>query len=113
MGLVAVKSGTQGPIDLMADTSTNIGGYQYPLVYNGLTNSPASYTQYGEGGHGAPLQPRWGTIRAWHYITGVGYSQSASWIDVNDPAWGSMDNYGTWNVWAFIDNMATTDQVLW
>lgn len=106
---------SQGPIDLMSDTSVNIGGYSYPLVYNGLTNSPPSNTGYPyyEGGHGAPLQPRWGTIRVWHYITGVGYNQSSNWIDVNDPAWGSLDSYGTWNVWAFIDNMAATDQVLW
>ena len=115
---------SQGPVDLMADTSVDIGGYGFPLGYNVLTYSPwwmamPPRTTYPiQGGHGAPMVPRWpqslGSV--YHYISGVGYSETAGTITVNDPAWGSRDAYTTYNVWAAIDNMdypTWTDQVVW
>lgn len=104
----------QGPVDLMADTSVDIGGYGFSLAYNVLTYSPpeAIYWNPPEGGHGGPLW-RWGTIRAFHYMSGVGYNQSGSTVTVNDPAWATQDAYSAAALWAAIDNHPAQDQVLW
>jgi hypothetical protein len=93
----SVGSGT----DVYNDTAVDLGGYNFPVGYNGET--------YGADGY--PLDNYQGVD--WkHYFPAYGYDQYAN-VYVADPHFDYNHAYTATAVYYFIDNFPSPNVVLW
>lgn len=92
-----ISSGT----DVYDYTAVDLGGYNFPVGFDGETYGPNGY----------PLDNYQG-VNWTHYLPAYGYDGHSN-VYVADPHYGQNHQYSSQAVYLFIDNFPYYDQILW